>query len=216
MSLEFNNNQYLFNILSEKAKKEISSKVFKKNEIVYHQGDEPQHVYEVTNGHVGLISISHDGKEILLRVFNKGQFFGHRTLLSNETYHATTIALTNTQVKSISRRDFEAEIQTNNESLLYITQVLAKELRRSENKFAELATTKVEARILQTLAFLRTRYPNYQWTRKEVGEYCGAKTETVSRILTKAHNEGLISKDGRKINIVDLEKLYEFAENLKA
>ena len=215
MSLEFNNNKYLFDILSSKAKEQISSKSFKKNEIVYHQGDAPKYVYEVQSGYIGLIAISNDGKEILLRVFNKGQFFGHRTLLSNETYHATTIALTDTQVKRIIRYDFEAEIQTNNHSLLHITQVLAKELRRSENKFTELATTKVDSRILQTLAFLRTRYPHYQWTRKEVGEYCGAKTETVSRVLTKAHNEGLISKDGRKINIIDLERLYEFAENLK-
>ena len=70
-------------------------------------------------------------------------------------------------------------------------------------------------RIIESLVFLKHRQPDYQWTRREIGEFCGATTETVTRVLTKLETAGLITKDGRDINILDVHKLLEFSEDLE-
>ena len=215
MTLQFDETKRLMTLLDEDCRKKVHHSKIHKNDIIYQQNESPTSFFEVQSGYIGLISITEDGKETLHRVFKKGHFFGHRTILSDEKYHATTIALTDAELNIISKEDFISQINTNHQLLLHVTQVLAKELRRSENKYSDLVNKKVEARIVQTLAFLKTRYPAYKWTRREIGEYCGAKTETVSRILSKLESADLITKKGRDIVIKDLLHLYHYADRLK-
>ena len=80
-------------------------------------------------------------------------------------------------------------------------------------RFAGITSKKVTSRIIESLIFLKNRYPEYKWTRREIGEFCGAQTETVTRALTKLEKEGLIKKSGRDIIIVDEENLFCRAEN---
>ena len=70
-----------------------SKKAFKRGDLVYNEGESPTHLYYVENGLVGLIKLSPTGNESLLRIFKARQFFGHRTLFSDETYHANAKCL---------------------------------------------------------------------------------------------------------------------------
>jgi CRP-like cAMP-binding protein len=202
----------LMDKLSDEQKSRISTLKIKKGDTVYNQGESPKGLYYIDKGHIGLISIASNGNESLLRVFGPEQFFGHRSLISEEIYHASAIALVNTELVFISKENFDLILEETPCVLHVVAQVLAKELRRAENKFKGVTTAKVTQRIIQSLAFLKTRYPDYKWTRREIGEYCGAKTETVSRVLSTLEKDGLITKDGRDINIDDIDKLYEYAE----
>ena len=99
--------------------------------------------------------------------------------------------------------------------LLHLSQTLARDLRIAEERFNDLTGKRVINRIIESLVFLKKRQPEYQWTRREIGEFCGAKTETVTRVLTRLEGEGLIVKDGRDINIPDVQKLLDFSEELE-
>ena len=214
MSFEFNEKYDLLSQLDDEQIKHLVPLTIKKGEIIYHQGDAPTGIYHVKKGHIGLLTITANGNETLLRVFGPNYFFGHRSLLANEDYHATTMALVDTELVFIPAEDFDKIVHQKPKILKHVAQVLAKELRRAENKFRDLANSNVTSRIIQALAFVKERYPDHQWTRKEIGEYCGAKTETVSRVLGKLEKENLIQKKGRQIIIPDFEKLYEKAEEL--
>jgi CRP-like cAMP-binding protein len=74
-----------------------------------------------------------------------------------------------------------------------------------------MTSKKVASRIIESLIFLKNRYPSYKWTRREIGEFCGAKTETVSRVLGQLEKSQLIEKDGRDILILDEKKLIQEA-----
>ncbi|EQC52416.1 cyclic nucleotide-binding domain protein [Bacteriovorax sp. DB6_IX] len=214
MSFEFSEKYDLLSQLDDEQIKHLVTVKVKKGEIIYHQGDAPTGVYHVKNGHIGLITFAPNGNETLLRVFGPNYFFGHRSLISNEDYHATTMALVDSELIFIPSSDFDNIVHAKPNILMHVAQVLAKELRRAENKFRDLANSNVTSRIIQALAFIKTRYPDHKWTRKEIGEYCGAKTETVSRVLGRLEKEGLIVKEGRGIVIPSIEKLYERAEEL--
>ena len=44
-------------------------------------------------------------------------------------------------------------------------------------------------------------------TREEMGSYLGLKLETVSRLLSKFHEGGLVQVQGRRIKIIDMPRL---------
>lgn len=214
MSFEFSEKYDLLSQLDAQHLKHLVPIKASKGDIIYHQGDIPTGIYHVKTGHVGLVTVTPNGNETLLRVFGPNYFFGHRSLISNEEYHATTMALVETELVFIPKEDFDTIVHAKPNILMHVAQVLAKELRRAENKFRDLANSNVTARIIQALAFIKTRYPEHKWTRKEIGEYCGAKTETVSRVLGKLEKEGLIIKEGRSILVPSIEKLYDKAEEV--
>ncbi len=214
MSFEFSEKYDLLSQLTEAQKSRLVHIKTSKGDIIYHQGDAPTGIYHVKNGHIGLITITPNGNESLLRVFGPNYFFGHRSLISNEDYHATTLSLVDCEMVFIPKDDFDEIVHENPNILMHVAQVLAKELRRAENKFRDLALSNVTSRIMQTLAFIKSRYPDHKWTRKEIGEYCGAKTETVSRVLGRLEKEGLIQKKGRSIIIPSTEDLYSRAEEI--
>ncbi len=213
MSYLIEQNKNLFSYI-EQYQDRIISKSVKKGESIYMQEDEPLFIFQVKKGHVALTHNNKEGKEQLLRVFNKGQCFGHRSLIAKSYYHATAIALTNVELLCLKAYDFQEIIKQNTPFLYKISQNLARELKQAEIKLSDLSNKKVNSRIIFSLLFLKAKYPDYQWSRKEIGDYCGAKIETVSRLITKLESEGLLKKEGRNILIEDTKKLTDFADQI--
>ena len=75
---------------------------------------------------------------------------------------------------------------------------------------------RVSGRIIESLIFLKNRYPAHHWTRREIGEYCGAKTETVSRVLGDLERSKVIEKVGRDILILDEYAMLAMAQEISA
>jgi CRP/FNR family transcriptional regulator len=49
-------------------------------------------------------------------------------------------------------------------------------------------------------------------SRQEIGSYLGLKLETVSRLFSRFHRDGLLQIDGRRIVVRDRAALIERAE----
>ena len=48
-------------------------------------------------------------------------------------------------------------------------------------------------------------------TREEIGSYLGLKLETVSRLLSRLQEEGLLQVQGRTVKLLDLPALRQLA-----
>ena len=94
--------------------------------------------------------------------------------------------------------------------LMHITQMLARDLRIAEERINDITGKRVTSRIIEALIFLKNREPDYVWTRREIGEFCGAKTETVTRTFSVLEKKGLIIKDGREVSIPDVNTLLDY------
>ena len=188
---------------------------FQKGSVIYNKGDRSGGLYYIKKGLVGLINLSPNGNESLLRIFGHKFFFGYRSLIPQENYHATSIALTDVTVNYLPFRDAKDIQERFPEVMLHITKVLCRDLRIAEERFNDITGKRVVSRIIESLIFLKQRYPNYQWTRREIGEFCGAKTETVTRALSKLEKEGFIQKEGREIHVVNPLELLAYSEDLE-
>ena len=189
-------------------------KKFKRGDILYNKGDSSRQLTYTLSGIVGLVNLSSNGHESLLRVFGENFFVGYRSFLVDEDYHATAVALSDGELLIFPYQSAEEILKEVPELFLHISRMLARDLRIAEERFNDITGKRVVARIIETLIFLKQRHPSYQWTRREIGEFCGAKTETVTRALTRLEKEGLIRKEGREILLGDIQALLNFAENL--
>ncbi len=183
----------------------------KRGQIVYNEGDCPESIYFVISGIVGLFHISESGKETFLRVFGKGSVFGHRSFLADTCYHATSIVLSPCTLQVISKEDYDKILSQHPHVLREITKIIAKDLGEAELRLAGLQDKPVMTRVIQALVFLKLKYPDQTWTRKEIAEFSGSTFETVTRVMTKLADIGLIIKNGRDFTIANNDRLIEFS-----
>lgn len=188
-------------------------KKYKKGDILFNKGKSIKQLTYTLNGIVGLVNLSPNGHESLLRVFGEKFFVGYRSFLVNEDYHASAVALTDVELLTFPFLSAEEVLANAPELFLHISRMLARDLRIAEERLNDITGKRVISRIIETLIFLKQRHPTYQWTRREIGEFCGAKTETVTRALTRLEKEGLIRKEGREIILADIQSLLNFSES---
>lgn len=191
-------------------------KQFRKGDMLFNKGDQSKTLTYINKGIVGLVNLAPNGHESLLRIFGEKFFLGYRSFLVGEPYHASAMALSEGELLVFPYSSAEEVQAKNPELFLHLTRMLARDLRIAEERFNDITGKRVVSRIIETLIFLKQRHPNYQWTRREIGEFCGAKTETVTRALTKLEKAGLIRKDGREIHLSSIEELLKYSESQEA
>ncbi len=184
----------------------------KRGDRVYQEGDRPQGIYFVKSGLIGLTKIGKSGKEHLLRFFRQGQFFGHRALFSNEEYHGTTIALGSAKLKLVPKSTVQEAIRLHPVLLQEVVEVLAKELRRCENQHVMILENQINARVAQSIIFLKDLNPEHNWTRQEIANFCASTVSTVIKSLAELEDMGLINQQGRNIIVLDRERLLAVSE----
>lgn len=185
----------------------------KRGENVYRQGDMPRGLYFVDKGLVGLVLIGENsGKEHLMRFFRQGQFFGHRSLFSDEGYHGTAMALEATRLKLLPKNVVFLAIEKDPSLLKGVTRTLAKEFRCCENHQVAILENEVLPRIAQALVFLKDLHPEHNWTRQEIASFCASTVSTVIKTLSEIEKMGFIKQDGRTIETLDRDALIELQD----
>jgi CRP-like cAMP-binding protein len=185
--------------------------LLKRGEVLYRADDHPTGLHFIQFGLIGLIASGTSGNEYLIRLSKTGQYIGHRSLFAGEAYHATAIALENTKVISVSKVALFRVMEKFPSVSFLILETIAKELKLSELGRVALAEKGVAARVAESIIYLQERFPEHQWTRREIAEFCSSTTSTVIRTLGRFQDSGLIRQTGRKIEILDKEGLLDLA-----
>lgn len=182
---------------------------FKRGDYVYQVGQQPQGIYFLDSGLVGLTIVGVTGKEHLLRFFKQGQFFGHRSILSEELYHGSSVCLESCVIRLLPRQAFYQLLEENPLFYKDIAWVLAKELRRAENQHVMVLENQMLSRVAQSLVFLKQIDPQHLWTRQEIASFCASTTSTVIKTMAVLEEMGLIRQKARVIEIIDRQGLLE-------
>lgn len=187
---------------------------FKRGEVVYRMGDAPKGLYLVEGGLIGLTIIGQQsGKEHLMRFFKAGQFFGHRSLFSKESYHGNATALELTKILLIPKDTVIDSLERHPVLLKEIVWTLAQELRRSELQHVMILENQILSRTAQALVYLKELHPEHSWTRQEIANFCASTVSTIIKAMAELEEMGLISQVGRSITILNKEALIAMEQN---
>lgn len=185
----------------------ITRKQFRKNSVILMEDDSKNFMYIIISGRIKVVRTSADGKEQILVIRNKGDFFGELTLLDGKSQPATIVALEDATVGLISKTDFEQYFMRDAKILKQIVSMLCERLRESWVMLKVLGLTTAEARVRAVLAHMSSIYGikdvrgvliPLKLTHKELAEFTALARETVSRLLTRLCQSGEIEIIGRK------------------
>ena len=88
-------------------------------------------------------------------------------------------------------------------------------MRNATGKVEQLALYPLRARVAHALIeqALPGDPPRLKITQNELAQVCSAARPRVNQMLKRLEKEGLIAKEGRVINLIDVEGLREVSED---
>ncbi len=192
---------------------------FKKGQIVFFEGNNPQGLFCIYSGKVKIHKLGYDGNDQILRLAKKGNVIGYRALLSNDNYHASATAIEDSLICYFPRSVYQNQIANNHTLALQIMKLLSSDLKSAEVKAMNLVQKHVRERVSETLLMLKDFFGVEEdnatikttLTRESIGNISGTTTETAIRIISDLNKSKVIELIGKKIKILNLKELIKIA-----
>lgn len=192
---------------------------FRKGSLIFHEGNYPVGLYAIFSGKVKIFKTSDTGKDYILRLAKDGEVLGYRSILTNEKYEVSAEALEDTQLCFIPSESFMTALQGSTRLSMGVMDLLASELKNTEEKLAEMAHKTVKERTAEMILMLRRFYGleedgntiNASLSREELASLVGTATETLIRMLSDFKDNKVLELKGKKITILNLRLLQELA-----
>lgn len=190
---------------------ERKTRHFKKNQVIYYDGDRGNGLYLVINGKVKTIKLAQDGRELMTGMYTNDDYLGVHALLSNEPFSDTATALEDTVLCLIPKEQLDELLNQYPDVAREFIKLLSNDIREKEDQLLQLAYHSVRKRMADAIVRLSRQQSgsadDIKISREDLAAMAGMATETVSRTLSDFKDEGLIEKKGSIINILNLERL---------
>jgi CRP-like cAMP-binding protein len=189
-------------------------------ETIYTAGDIAARLYVVAVGKVKVVRHTLAGQDVVLNVLAPGEFFGALSALGDAEYPDTAQALTPSCVLEIAAEDFQAILRRYPSVALAALDIVAERLRGAQAQIrqlsAEPATSRVAAALLALTRKLGEPHEGalliqMPLSRDDLAAMTGATVETVSRIMSKLREDGIIRSGRQWVAIADADRLATLA-----
>jgi CRP-like cAMP-binding protein len=197
-----------------------SEQVYDKGEIIFREGSYPSGIFYIKNGKAKKYKVVKDGGEQIIYVANTGELIGYHAVLSDNRYPDSAAALEESIVTFIPREDFLATLEKSSVLDKRLLKTLSHEFAVLANALTLFSQHPVRERLALQLVVLREKYKvNFQpgepveinMSRDDLSSLVGTARENVVRILTEFKDEGILETKGRKIIVLDVQKLLSLA-----
>lgn len=188
------------------------SKNFENGNLIFLEESQGENLFFVVEGSVKITRLSKDGREVILAMLNSGDFFGEMSLLDGEARSANVIALEDTEVLTLNRKDFLEVLHNYPQIAIQLLKEMTSRLRKSDRQIVSLSLSDAEKRI----ALCIIRFADEQGTirngqvtvpkipiQQDIANMAGTSRETVSRAMSVLEEEGYIQRSSRKLIILD-------------
>jgi CRP/FNR family transcriptional regulator, polysaccharide utilization system transcription regulator len=200
------NEDSIFSILTKEEKDFLSKghhcTFYKKNEIVFKEGDKPTGLICLSKGKVKIFKEGVGGREQIVRMAKPIGFIGYRALFAEELHIASAVCIEDSVVCVVGKEELYKVLKRNNNFALAIIKTLAKELGFSNNRTVALTQKHIRGRLAESLIFLKDTY----------GFEDDKTTSNAIRTLSTFANENVIALAGRRIKILNLDRLQKISE----
>jgi CRP/FNR family transcriptional regulator len=164
-------------------------------------------MYLVYSGKVRVVKMSEEGREQIITIHKKGDFFGEMALLDGKTSPATVIAHDEAAIGLLSKNDFELYLLSHETICRKIIELLCARLRDSWAMIKILSFDNAEHRVMAVLDRLQELYGvvddrgviiNVKLTHQQIASYASVARETVTRVLNRLEKEEVIQVTDNK------------------
>ncbi len=192
---------------------------FKKNELIYLEDESPKDLMILFKGKVKIYKSGVGGRSQIIRIIRPIQYFGYRAYFAREPYVTAASAFEACTVCMIPMELIEQFLRNNGEMALFFIQMLSVDLGVADQRVVNLTQKHVRGRLAESLLFLKETYGmeedgatiNIYLAREDLANLSNMTTSNAIRTLSNFVNERIITIDGRKIKIIDEERLHKIS-----
>jgi CRP/FNR family transcriptional regulator len=193
------------------------SLAFKKGETILKQGEQPSHVVYLERGIVKFSYQNEVGKNLILTIVAAPKILGGANLFYKDNNLFSFVAVDDCDVVLIDAQVLLSVMENNAKFSIILFQLASGMFKKSILNFISLAYKQKEGRIADIILYLSAEvYSSNDFvlslTRRELAEFAGCSTENVIMTLSKWQSENVIATEGKRIRIVDMEKLQHISK----
>jgi CRP/FNR family transcriptional regulator len=189
---------------------------FSKGDGIIKQDSLSTNIVYVKNGLVKL-HIKGPIKEMIMRIVKAPAYLCLPSAFGDKVNHFSATALEDTTICFIDLHTFKQLIYANGDFAYQILLDLSKGQLLSFRNCISNAQKHSQGKVADVLLYLSDEiYESHQFvlpiSRQDLGDMAGTTRESASRILTELHNDNIIRLEGKKVTIINYERLRQIGE----
>ena len=215
-----------FNSLKHLSREELvrmsnckTSKVIKKGEILFDEGEHINGVFCIKDGICKISKMSENGRNQIISLVTKGDLLGERSLISDEVANLKAIALNDMEVCFIPKEEIIKDLEKNANFSMSVLKDMASSLKQADNVIVDMAQKTVKQRLAETILNLEAKFGTNEddtidvhLSREDIANIIGTATESAIRLLSDLKKKKIIAFKGKDISIIDKNELETIAQ----
>jgi CRP/FNR family transcriptional regulator len=189
-----------------------------RGELLFSEGEQAVGFFVVLDGKVKVFKLSPEGKERILHIIHPGGTFAEAAIFGDGLYPAYAEPLQVSQLLFLPKEGFLGLLMNNGRISINMIAGLSRFLRQFANQIEDLTFKDVPSRLARYLMELSRGTKatvELPISKSQLASNLGTVSETLSRTLRKLSEDDLISVTGKKVDILDFERLEELADKCK-
>lgn len=193
---------------------------YKKNEMIYCEGETPTHMSCLLRGKVKIYKDGVGGRSQIIRVIKPVEYFAYRAYFSGGDFVTAAAAFEPSVICHIPMDVINRMVNENNKLAMFFIHQLATDLGIADERTVNLTQKHIRGRLAEALLFLKDSYGveedgctiSIYLSREDLASLSNMTTSNAIRTLSNFSNENLIIIDGRKIKLLNEDKLRKISK----
>jgi CRP-like cAMP-binding protein len=183
----------------------ITLEKFQTNQQIYAQGEPADTVGYIRKGRVKATTFSNRGKEAIVGIFRKGQFFGETCLSVAEVRTSNIVALEECLITSITKEAMLSTLKGEPDFSTFFVSRLLSRIARLEEDLTDQLLNLTERRLARLLIVLansdQEKAGEVNLSQEALAEMVGTTRSRISTFMNKFRDKGFISYDSHSRRI---------------
>ena len=200
----------------------VTERRVRRDEPVMRRGDPDASLMVLVQGRLRAGATAADGREVVMGMVEPGGVIGEIALLDGKPRSLDVIAMADSLLLVVERREFLPFLLRHPELLLRLLQVLCDRLRRNTSAFEDVALASLPARLARLLLKLADEYGEpagdgirlrLKLSQRELSAQVAATRERVNKQLRTFKDAGMVGEERGSMVLLRLEDLRRVAED---
>ncbi len=189
--------------------------------VLFQEGEPGDKMYIIQEGNIR-ISKMIGGKEHILAVLGKGDFFGEMAIVNQVERTATATAVGTVRLLAFNREGFLGMIEKNARIALNVIDKLCRRLQHTNNQIQHLVKQNKKGLIALNIyyAFAENGFEQarleYHKLSREISLNLELPQEAVLKYIENLAEQGIVKTESSLMTLRDKDKLYDLAESASA
>jgi CRP-like cAMP-binding protein len=194
---------------------------FSKRDTILSQGSKPKGLICLVSGKAKIFKIGAGNREQIIKMLRPLSFINYRSLFSDNYYPFSVVAIEESAIVIFEKQALSRLLKQNAELAVKFLKVVSEDLLFSNNRLVSLTQKHVRGRLAESLLLLRDTYGveadgktlRVMLSREDIAHFSNMTTSNAIRTLSGMVSEKIIDIQGRKLMILNPQKLEAISES---